>query len=260
MRASHLVLSLLGTGVLGCGGNSQPVLLDAPPAPLPDAFACAQRGTLNATSVLDFSTGGGHATGAVRPGGTALTVAAVVTNGPLPTTGTGSGLVIIQVNNAGVFGAAATAAGPFEKPPAPGTYPMDTDMNLGFGIDFVDGISANPGGGVNINATQVAVLDSTAGGTVKIDSWTPLATPGGTTTIGATFTNAKFKGFNAGDQTPNGCDITLTNFAFKNLSVQWQATPFPTSFAPPAPAPRNFGPQTLDGAAVLQVDHLQIDP
>jgi hypothetical protein len=258
MRASHLVLSLLGAGVLGCGGNSA-AQIDAPP-PI-DAFACAQRGTVNATAPLDFAQGG-QAQGTVPPSGTQLSVSALIFNNAVPTTG----LLILQVNNGGVFSAAAGKAGRFEQPPAPGTYPLDTDLNvvtLGFGIDFVNGINRGAGG-TTINPTQVALLDATAGGTVRIDSWTPAATPGGTSTIGATFTNAKFKGYNVVsgstiDTAGNGCDIMIQNLQFTGLSVKWQATAFPPAqpSEPPAnlaPAQPVFGAQTIDGAAVLSAD------
>src|SRR4029079_3422543 len=66
MRASHLVLSLLGAGVLGCGGGNS----SAPDAPV-DAFARAQSGAVNATAPLDFSQGG-QAQGAVPAGETQL--------------------------------------------------------------------------------------------------------------------------------------------------------------------------------------------
>jgi hypothetical protein len=259
MHASRPFLGLWVCGLAACGGgSSKPMLIDAA---VPDtAVVCSQKGSVG-LNPLDFSKGAGQAQGAVPPnGGTELTVSVVVTLGPTPTTTTPSfGLLITQVNNAGVFGTAE--AGRFEKPPVPGTYPMDTDMAAGFRIDFVDGVTLNPTGGVNINPMQVALLDSTAGGTVKIDSWTPAATPSGTSTIGATFTNAKFKGFNVLsngnlDQ-GNGCDVMLTSFQFTNLSVKWQPGAFPTSFAPPVPAPPSFGPRTLDGAALIQADRLQ---
>jgi hypothetical protein len=257
MRAFHLVLSLLGAGVLGCGGSSAQV--DAPP-PI-DAFACAQRGTVNATDPLDFSTGG-QAQGTVPQGGTQLSVSALVFNNAAPTTG----LLILQVNNGGVFSAAAGKAGRFEQPPALGTYPMDTDLNavtLGFGIDFVNGINRG-NGTTTINPTQIALLDATAGGTVRIDSWNPAATPGGTTTIAATFTNAKFKGYNVVsgttiDPAGNGCDVTIQNLQFTGLTVKWQAAAFPAA-APPGPpaslaAPQPmFAAQALEGAAVVSAD------
>jgi hypothetical protein len=258
MRTCHLILSLLGAGVLGCGGSSS-ATIDAPP-PI-DAFACAQRGTVNATAPLDFSTGG-QAQGAVPATGTQLSVSALIFNNAVPTTG----LIILQVNNGGVFSAAAGKAGRFELPPAPGTYPLDTDLNvvtLGFGIDFVNGINRGAAG-TTINPTQVALLDATAGGTVRIDSWTPAATPGGTSTIAATFTNAKFKGYNviSGstiDTAGNGCDIMIQNLQFTGLSVKWQATAFPP--APPSEPPANLAPAqpvfaapALDGAAVVSAD------
>ena len=263
MRASPSILALLAAGLGACGGGGKPVLIDAPPPPPIDAFACSQKGMVGSATALDFSKGGGAATGAVPAMGTQeLTVSAIITNSAAPT----NGLIIIQINNAGVYGAGATAAGRFEKPPTPGTYPMDPDQTLGFGIDFVDGVTSNGDGTASVRAKQVAVLDTSAGagGTVKIDSFTPLAVPGGTTTIAATITNAKFKGFNvladgSLDQAGNGCDMTITNLQFINLSVKWQATPFPVSFAPPQPTPPDFGPKTIAGAAVVSAD-LSIAP
>lgn len=254
MRASHLVISLAlslpGAGVLGCGGGSAKP--DAPP-PV-DAFVCSQLGTLNIAMPLDFSQGG-QASGAVRTGGTQLEVSIIVTSSSQPD----RGFFIIQRNGAGVFGSAAGAAGRFEKPPAPGSYPMDADMNLGFGVDFVDGVVHNGNGTASASPRQVALLDTT-GGTVKIDSFTPAATPGGSTTIGATITNAKFKGFNVNngsvDPAGNGCDITVTNLAFTGLSVKWQATPFP-AIAPPRPEPAarpELAVRPIEGAADVSAD------
>jgi hypothetical protein len=259
MRASHLVISrvipFLSAGVLGCGGGGS-ARPDAPP-PV-DAFMCSQSGTLNATSVVDFSQSSGQAQGAVPTNGTQLQVLALIFNND-------TGLIIRQVNNGGVFSAAAGKAGRFEQPPAPGTYPMDTDLNvvtLGFGIDFVNGI-AHGAGGTTINPTQVALLDATAGGTVRIDSFAPAATPGGTSTIAATITNAKFKGYNVisgstVDTTGNGCDITLQNLQFTGLSVKWQAAAFPPIAPPPAQpdlaARPDLAAWPLDGAAAVSAD------
>jgi hypothetical protein len=261
MRASCLIACLLGSGAVACGGggSSTPTLLDAATAMDAAATVCSQQGTVNGTMPINFATGGGQAQGTVPTGATELTVTAVVT------TSATTGILIGQVNNSGVFGAGATAAGRFEKPPAPGTYPMDPDMNVGFAIDFVDGVTTNANGSVSLNPKQVAILDTTAGGTVKIDSWTPAAAPNGTSTIAATFTNAKFKGFNvaaSGDLEPtgNGCDITLQNLQFTGLSVKWQAAAFPANLtgvsadAAPRSAPPSFAPRTLDGAATARTE------
>jgi hypothetical protein len=251
MRASHLIAALpvLAAGVLGCGGGSS----NKPP-PV-DAFACAQSGTLNSPTPLDFSQGTGQAPGAVPMGGTQLTVSVIIT-----TTAAGDrGFFMDQVNGGGVFTTAAGKAGRFETPPAPGTYPLDTDNDFGFTIDFVDGVTRT-GSTASARPTQVALLDPTAGGTLRIDSFTPAAVPGGTSTIAATITNAKFKGFNVIangmlDQAGNGCDITLQNFQFTGLSVKWQAAAFPTAIAPPA-APRaaRVAPWVVDGATVMSAD------
>jgi hypothetical protein len=255
MRASHLVLSLLGAGSLGCGSSaSRP---DAPP-PV-DAFVCSQSGTLNAPTPLDFSQGGGQAQGAVSANGSQLQVSIIVTSTSQPD----RGLFIIQVNNAGVFSTAAGKAGRFEQPPTPGSYPMDPDMSLGFGIDFVDGVTHNmTNGTASAHPNQVALLDMTAGGTVRIDTFTPGAMPGMTSTIGATITNAKFKGFNvlpsgALDMAGNGCDITLQNLQFTGLSVKWQTLAFPPIIAPPQPevaARPDLAARAIDGAAVRSAD------
>jgi hypothetical protein len=234
MRASHLIIiSLLGAGVLGCGGGS-PSRPDAPP-PV-DAFACSQSGTLNIAAALDFS--GGQAQGAVPTTGTQLQVSIIVTSSSQPD----RGFFIIQANNGGLFSSATGKAGRFEQPPTPGSYPMDSDASLGFGMDFVDGVTHNGNGTASANPRQVALLDMTAGGTVRIDSFTPAAMPGMTTTIGATITNAKFKGFNvlstgALDTAGNGCDITVQNLAFTGLSVKWQAAAFPPIIEPPPAQP-----------------------
>ncbi|HEX3758606.1 MAG TPA: hypothetical protein VHW23_07850 [Kofleriaceae bacterium] len=260
MRASCLIACSFVSGAIACGGSSdKPTLLDA--APPDTATVCSQSGTVTTQAPVNFGTGGGQAQGTVPMGDTELTVTAVVTSTPT------TGLLIVMVNNAGVFGAGATAAGRFEKPPTPGTYPMDPDANVGFGIDFVDGITTNTDGTVSINPKQVAILDTTAGGTVKIDSWTPGAAQGGTSTIAATFTNAKFIGHNvlptgALDQTGNGCDITLQNLQFTNLTVKWQTAAFPANLTgAPAVAsgvapqvPRSFAPRTLDGAATARAE------
>lgn len=256
MRASRLVislvLSLLGAGVLGCGGGS--ARPDA--APPVDAFACSQMGTLNIATPLDFSQG--QAQGAVPASGATqqLEVSIIVTSQSQPD----RGFFILQVNNGGLFSGTAGKAGRFEKPPTPGSYPMDPDASLGFGMDFVDGVVHNGNGTASATPKQVALLD-TAGGTVRIDSFTPAATPGGTSTLGATITNAKFKGFNIVnrvlDPAGNGCDITVQNLAFTGLSVQWQAAPFPTIVAPPQ-AERAARPDAaarqIDGAADVSAD------
>jgi hypothetical protein len=271
MHASGLFLGMLLAGLVACGGGGGTKLIDAAPPPPPDAFACAQKGTLTGTAVLDFAMGGGQAEGAAPAATTAnptpqLTVEAVVTTN----TAGDLGLLIVQVNNGGVYSPDPGKAGRFETPPAPGTYPMDTDDKVGLVIDFVNGISHNTNGTVNINATQVQLLDDSAGagGTVRIDSWDAPATPGGFTLIGATITNAKFKGFNvlpgtSGqiDQAGNGCDITLTTLTFTNLKVHWQTTPFPINVAaapprPPGPLAPPFTLRTLLGAAVLHTDAL----
>jgi hypothetical protein len=201
---------------------------------------------------LDFSSVG-QVQGGVPASGTELTIAVVVTTNAART----MGFLIGQRNNAGVF--ATGNAGRFEKPPATGLYAMDTDASFGFGIDFVDGINVNPDSTVSIHPTQVALLDPVAGGSVRIDTWTPAATPGGTSTIAATFSNAKFKGFNilangSRDVAGNGCDIVVQNFQFKNLSVRWQTAPFPANVTARLSAPPDFAQQTLDGAAVLQTE------
>jgi hypothetical protein len=251
MRVSHPVLALLAAGVLGCGGSSKPTQVDAAPV------ACAQSGTLNATAPLDFSQGG-QAPGAVPPMGTQLTVSVIVTT----TAQADRGFFMDQVNNGGVYTTAAGKAGRFETPPAPGTYPLDTDNNFGFTIDFVDGVTQS-GNTASAKPTQVALLDPAAGGTLKIDSFTP-AVPGGTSTIAATITNAKFKGFNVLangmlDQTGNGCDITLQKFQFTGLSVKWQTAAFPAAVAPPAAVvPAAIAPPVsapvIDGVTAMSAD------
>jgi hypothetical protein len=255
MRASHLVLSLLGAGVLGCGGSS-PSKPDAPP-PV-DAFACSQSGTLNVAAPVDFSQG--QAQGAVPATGSQLQVSVIVTSSSQPD----RGFFILQVNNGGLFSAAAGKAGRFEKPPTPGSYPMDPDMSLGFGMDFVDGVTHNTTNGTaSASPKQVALLDMTAGGTVRIDSFTPGAMPGMTSTIGATITNAKFKGFNVAngviDQAGNGCDITVQNLQFTGLSVKWQTLAFPPIIDPPPPQPElaarpDLAARAIEGAAARSAD------
>lgn len=249
MRATHPVLALLAAGVLGCGGGSS----KPPPA---DAVACAQSGTLNATAPVNFS--GGQAPGVVPPMGTQLTVSAIVTT----TAQADRGFFMAQVNNGGVYTTAAGKAGRFETPPAPGTYPLDSDnnsSNFGFTIDFVDGVTQS-GNTASARPTQVALLDPTAGGTLRIDSFAPAAVPGGTSVIAATITNAKFQGFNvlasgALDRAGNGCDITLQNFQFTGLSVKWQTAAFPAAVAPAAVAPAAaIAPWVVDGAAALSAD------
>jgi hypothetical protein len=272
MRASRLAVCLLmclfGSGAIACSGSNQSAIpIDAPPPPPdtpanppPDAGGtCAQRGTLNATTALDFSTAG-QVQGGVPANGTELTVAVVVTTNTART----MGLIIGQRNNTGVFATATGKAGRFEKPPATGLYAMDTDASFGFGIDFVDGLTVNPDGTVSIQPTEIALLDPVAGGSVRIDTWTPAATPGGTSTIGATFSNARFKGFNilangSRDPTGNGCDILVQNLQFKNLSVKWQTAPFPANVTARLPPPPDFAPRTLDGAAVLRAE-IALDP
>lgn len=265
MRASHLVLSpilsLLGAGALGCGGGSAKP--DAPP-PI-DAFVCSQSGTINAPQALDFSQG--QAQGAVPTTGTTtqLAVTLIVTSTSQPD----RGFFILQVNNGGVYSTATGKAGRFEKPPAPGSYPMDSDASFGFAIDFVDGVIHNPTNGTASapHPSQVALLDMTAGGTVRIDTFTPGAMPGMTSTIGATITNAKFKGFNITngvlDQAGNGCDITIQNLAFTGLSVKWQTAAFPPIEPPPAQPDRAARPDLaalpIDGAAAVSAD-FQIAP
>lgn len=251
MRASHLVISLVvslpGAGVLGCGGG--PSKPDA-------AVVCSQSGALNFTTPLDFSQGG-QAQGEVPTMGNQLQVAIIVTSDDAMD----RGFFILQANNSGVFSGAAGKAGRFEKPPTPGSYPMDPDASLGFAIDFVDGVTHNGDGTASANPRQVALLD-TAGGTVRIDSFTPAATPGGTSTIGATITNAKFKGFNLVNNVldqGNGCDITLQNLQFTGLSVQWQAAPFPPAVAPPPAQPEraarwDLAARPIEGVAVRTAD------
>jgi hypothetical protein len=246
MRASRLVLSLLGPGVLGCGSSDS-----SPPV---DAFRCAQQGVVNVTEPLAFPQGS-PARSHLSPDGTRLLVARVVVSNANPTTG----FQILQINNAGVFSGALGKAGRFELPPLPGVYPLDTEADFGFGVQFLDGI-----GPTTISPTQVALLDPSAGGTVHIDSWAPAAMPGGTTTIGATITNAKFKGYNVNgmgtvDSVGNGCDITLRNFQFTGLTVSWQTAPFPTAAPPSGPpaslaAPLLLAAQALDGAAAVSAD------
>jgi len=249
MRAFSRFLGFVGAsaGLMACGSEKK--VVDASP----DSFVCAQSGILNSMTALDFSTGA-QVQGAVPTGGTQLVAQALITFNNAPTTG----FLIVQRNNTGVFAAGTGKAGRFETPPARGTYPMDTDANIGFGIEFVNGITVSGGTGT-VMATQVQLLDGTVGGTVKIDTWTPAATPGGTTTIGATFTNAKFKGFNVKadgslDLTGNGCDVTLQNFQFTGMSVKWQAAVFPTSVVPSLTSQPSFDPRTLPGIAVFPMD------
>jgi hypothetical protein len=259
MRASHLVISLIGTGVFGCGGGS--ARPDAPP-PI-DAFVCSQSGLVNtAATPVDFSQGGKKAQGAVPMNGTQLTVSIIVT-GSAPD----RGFRLLQVNNSGLYSTATGKAGRFEKPPTPGSYPMDPDlnvsaMNVGFALDFVDGITLNSDGSASVRPQQVALLDMTAGGTVQIDSWTPAAAQSGISTIAATITNAKFKGFNVigsgtVDTAGNGCDITVQKLQFTGLTVQWQAAAFPAIVTPPPEQPAAVAPTMapmLDGATVLSAD------
>jgi hypothetical protein len=259
-----LLICSFGSGVIACSGSDQSTTpLDAPPPPPdtpskppPDAgVTCSQQGTLNVTAPLDFK--GLMTPGRVPNGRTQLAVSVVVTFTNAPATG----FVIFQSNNLGVF--ATGKAGRFEQPPATGTYAMDTDASAGFGIDFVDGITHNADGTLSIQPKQVAVLDSTLGGTVRIDTWAPAAKVGGTSTIGATVSNARFKGFNALPNgslgSANGCDIMVQNFQFKNLIAQWQATPFPARPTAPLRSPAGFDAAALDGAAELQAE-IVLDP
>jgi hypothetical protein len=254
MRVTHLFLGLfgLGAGLTACGGGSGSTI-DAP-APSADAFVCAQMGTVTSTGPVAFS---GEAQGSVPAGQKMqLEVDALVTLGNPPTVG----FVIFQINNAGVFGAAAGKAGRFETPPVLGSYPMDAGMNLGFGIEFVNGVTVSSSG-VDIKPTQVQLLDPAAGGTVRLDMWAPAATPGGTTTIGATVTNATFKGFNImanGALAENGCNMTIQNFQFTGLNVKWQMEAFPTAVAPAltsqSQSQLHFRPWTQAGMAVSQMN------
>src|SRR5581483_640085 len=152
--------------------------------------------------------------------------------------------------------------------PATGLYALDTAMSSGFLIEFFDGFGKNPDGSTSFLPTQVALLDPFAGGSVRIDTWTPAAVPGGTSRIGATFSNARFRGFNLLangdlDLAGNGCDILLQNLQFKNLSVKWQTAPFPANItaSPPLsfdvapripPLSRDVAPWILDSAAVFR--------
>lgn len=253
------ILGFVGAsaGIFACGGSSNGSSADSgSDAGTPDSAAvldaatvCAQSGTLNPTAPLDFTTT--KLTG-TAPTGDQLTVVVVVTFSSAPTTG----FVIIQRNTAGVFAAATGAAGRFETPPVLGSYPMDTDDQLGFGIDFVDGITTNTDGTVTIKPTQVQVLDPTAGGTVKLDRWTAKATPGGTTTIGATITNATFRGFNTDTSgnivAANGCDVTIQNLQFTNMTVTWQTAAFP-AVAAAGPAPLAALRRSFDGVPAIQM-------
>jgi hypothetical protein len=166
-----------------------------------------------------------------------------------------------------VFSTATGKAGRFEKPPTPGSYPMDSDTSFGFGMIFVDGVTHNPTNGTaSANPTQIALLDTTAGGTVRIDTFMPGAMPGMTSTIGATITNAKFKGFNIvnGAMVGNGCDITLQNLQFTGLAVTWQTLAFPPIIAPPTQpegaarpdlaAQADLAARATDGAAERSAD------
>lgn len=265
MRASRLVVGLVmcwfGSSAIGCSGSSHKVFpVDAapdtppPPPPADAAVTCVQRGTLNATMALDFSNAG-QVSGAVPANGTELTVGVVVTTNAARTIG----FLIGQRNKSGVYATTSGRAGRFEKPPSTGVYAMDPDPSFGFVIDFVDGITVNPNGSVSIHPTQVALLDPVVGGVVRIDTWTTAATPGGTSTIGATVSNASFKGFNIlpngnRDTAGNGCDIVVQNFQFKNLSVKWQAAAFPAVVAAPSPPQPDLAPWTLDTAAVIPAE------
>jgi hypothetical protein len=273
MRASHLAgylfMCMFGCGVIACADSGQsPSSIDAPPplgtpsappsTPPPNTgIVCAQQGTLNGTTVLDFSTLG-QVPGRVAVNDTELSVAVLVTTDTART----KGFVIAQRNNTGVFSSANGSAGRFERPPATGVFAMDTDTSFGFAIDFVDGITPNPDGSLRIHPTQVALLDPVAGGSVRIDTWTPAATPGGASTISATISNARFRGYNIlpnGNRDPagNGCDILVQNLQFKNLSVKWQAAPFPANIT--ALSPRDFAPWTRDLAAALRAE-ITLDP
>jgi hypothetical protein len=256
MRAFSLFLGFgsVSAGLMACGGGGSKLIDASVPDSPPDAFVCAQRGTLNIPTPLDFSIGG-QVQGAVPTSGPQqLTVQVIVTFNGAPTTG----FLIRQRNNTGVFAAGTGKAGRFETPPALGTYAMDTSANFGFGIEFVNGITVTGSTGT-VMATQVQLLDGTAGGTVKIDTWTPAANPGGTTTIGATFTNATFKGFNVNadgslDLAGNGCDVTLQNVQFTGMSVKWQAGVFPTSVVSSLTSQPSFDPGTLHGIPVFPID------
>jgi len=276
LRASRLgfcsLICSFGSAVLACSSGDPTILPidaplpdtpsspppDTPSNPRPDAGGtCAQRGTLNVTTALDFSTLG-QVRAVVPAGDTRLTVVVIVPTDAART----MGFLIVQRNNTGVF--ATGAAGRFEDPPSLGFYAMDSDASIGFGIDFVDGIAVNADGSVSIHPTQVALLDPSAGGLVRIDDWTPAATPGGTSTIGATFSNARFKGFNilsngSPDPAGNGCDIHVQNLQFRDLSVAWPIATFPANVTARLPPPPGFGPRTLDAAAVLPSE-IALDP
>jgi hypothetical protein len=136
-------------------------------------------------------------------------------------------------------------------------FPIDTDANFGFGIDFVDGVVDNGDGTVSISPVQVQVLGAETPGTVKIDSWTPAAVVNGKTTIGATFTNGTYDGFNvladgSLDQAGNGCTILLQNLQFINMTVLWPAT-FPATLAPHIVQKPYYGPRTIT-APIFKMD------
>lgn len=254
MREFRRVLGLFSAGLMACGGSSNS---GSPDARSIDAggggnTVCAQPASFNITTALDF-TNAGQAPGTVAQAGGQLEVDVLVTTNQAET----AGFIMAQVNNAGLFSTATGKAGRFEKPPTLGTYALDADDSFGFGIDFVDGITQNADNTVTIKPTQVQVLDLAAGGMVKLDLWSPAATPGGTSTISATITNAKFKGFNvladgSLSQTGNGCDITVQKLQFTNLNVKWQTAAFPAITAPVVS--RGHGARTFDRVAVFHLD------
>ena len=256
MLESRTFWGLFSVGLIACGGgSSSSTTTDAAKisdAPANSGVVCSQQGPINTTTALDFS--GGQAQGAAPTGGGPLEIDVVITTNMAGTVG----LLMVQANTGGVYSAAAGKAGRFEKPPAVGTYPLDAEDTFGFGIDFVDGITSNADGTVNINPKQVQILDATAKGTVTIDAWSAAAVPNGTSTISATIANAKFIGHDvladgSLSQTGNGCDITIQTLQFKNLSVKWQAAAFPAVTAS-AVAPRAHAARTLDGAAVFSLE------
>ena len=197
MRVSRLAVCLLmclfGSGVIACSGSDQRTIpIDAPPPPPdtpsnppPDAgVTCAQQGTLNATTALDFSTAG-QVQGGVPANGTELTVAVIVTTNAART----MGFIIGQRNNTGVFATATGKAGRLEKPPATGLYAMDTDASFGFGIDFVDGITVNP------DSTTTSTAESSAATTRAPTTRTAPSSPATGRAAGARTSVCRFSAF-----------------------------------------------------------------
>jgi hypothetical protein len=267
MRALNSVVGSLSLiGLIACGGGSHPQIIDVPippDAPI-DAFACEFMANANIDTTgkdIDFST----------PPPLILTAAASMDTPPVLQFSVvitfsmhpGAGILMEFVDKNGVFQTTAGAgiAGNFAKPPAAGTYPMDS--TAGGRLFILNGITDNGDGTVKIQPTQEYILSNNPTAQFVLTTWSSAASVGTVTAnITGAYTGAMFEGHNLDsmgmDLGDNLCKMSVARLGWLKMGVKWPTVgPLPI-VAPSAPTRTDDG-ISRDWSQYTHVPAIQVD-